>query len=312
MWAGALQQTGHGGDTILIGEIAPYGDTFGGNVPGNFGYMVPLRFVRGLYCVDASLQPLQGSAAAAQGCPTTAAASKSFASQHPALFQATGFAAHPYPTAVAPNVVLPDGPEFVYLATLPRLEHVLDTVMGSYGAAKQLPLYNTEYGYKTNPPFSAGVPANLAAEYLNQAEYMTWRMPRIRSWDQYLLVDPPPGAPSQFVTGLEFYTGMHKPSYDAFRLPIWLPVTSLRSGQTLEVWGCVRPVHYISAPAPARIQLQPEGRKGFQTVASAALRDPSGYLDTRVRFSSAGVVRLAWSYPHGPTVYSREVQITSG
>jgi hypothetical protein len=308
----ALQQTGHGADTILIGEIAPYGDTVGRNLPGNFGYMVPLRFVRDLYCVNASLQPLQGRAAAARDCPTTASASKGFASQHPALFGATGFAVHPYPSgAVAPNVVLALGPEFVYLATLPRLEHVLDTVTSVYGADKDFPLYNTEYGYKTNPPFPYGAPLDTAAAYLNQAEYMTWRMPRIRSWDQYLLVDPLAGGPSEFVTGLEFTNGVHKPSYDAFRIPIYLPVVDQSSGHGLEVWGCVRPVHYVSAPSPARIELQPGGRGAFQTVATVPLTDPSGYFDTTVRFPSGGIVRLAWSYPHGPTVYSRNVEITA-
>jgi len=307
----ALQESGHGGDTILIGETAPYGDTFGGNVPGNFGYMVPLRFVRDLYCVNAALQPLRGSTAAAFGCPTTAAASRSFASDNPALFQATGFAVHPYPTAVAPNVVLAAGPEFVYLATLPRLERVLDTVTATYGAAKQFPLYNTEYGYKTDPPLAGAPSPEQAAAYLNQAEYMTWHTPRLRSWDQYLLVDPPPNAPSQFVTGLKFSNGVPKPSYDAYRMPIYLPLSTQSGGHGLEVWGCVRPVHYIRGPSPARIQLQPGGRGPFQTVATVPLTDPSGYFDTTVRFPSGGVVRLAWSYPRGPTVYSRDVQITA-
>jgi hypothetical protein len=36
----------------------------------------------------------------------------------------------------------------------------------------------------------------------------------------------------------------------------------------------------------------------------------SGYFDTSVRFPSGGTVRLAWSYPHGPTIHSLAVQIT--
>jgi hypothetical protein len=31
-----------------------------------------------------------------------------------------------------------------------------------------------------------------------------------------------------------------------------------------------------------------------------------------VRFPSAGNVRIAWTYPGGPTIYSREVAITGG
>ena len=49
----AFAATGHRGDTILIGETAPRGITTG-NSPGNFSGMVPLRFIRALYCVDTS------------------------------------------------------------------------------------------------------------------------------------------------------------------------------------------------------------------------------------------------------------------
>src|SRR5207248_2268860 len=100
----ALHATGHGGDTILIGETAPRGITVG-DAPGHFQGMVPLRFIRALYCVDANLRPLAGAAARSRGCPLDAAASKQFAAEHPALFQATGFADHPYPQGgIPPNV----------------------------------------------------------------------------------------------------------------------------------------------------------------------------------------------------------------
>jgi hypothetical protein len=311
----ALRQTGHGGDTILIGELAPDGVTVGNNVPGNFGYMVPLRFVRALYCVDLSLHPLRGSAAAARGCPTTAAASKRFASDHPVLFKATGYAVHPYPSgALAPNVVVPYEPDYANLATLPNLEHLLDSVTSTYGASKRFPLYSTEYGYFTNPPYAAGAPLQVAAAYLNWAEYISSRSPRIRSWDQYLLVDPPTGGPSHFVTGLEFANGVQKPSYAAYRMPIYLPATRASSGHELEVWGCVRPARYArldtGAPQRVQIQLRPRAGSAFKTVRTVTITDPNGYFETNVRFASSGTVRLAWSYPRGPTIYSRPVPIT--
>jgi hypothetical protein len=43
----SLSNTGHESDTILIGEVAPRGETTG-NLPGNFSGMVPLRFIRAL------------------------------------------------------------------------------------------------------------------------------------------------------------------------------------------------------------------------------------------------------------------------
>jgi hypothetical protein len=312
----AFQQTGHASDTILIGEIAPYGQTFG-NSPGNFGEMVPMRFVRALYCVGPSLQPLRGNAAAARGCPATSAGSSRFATDHPGLFHATGFAIHPYPQgSVAPDVVLADEPDFVNLASLFRIIGFLDSVTTTYGASRRYPLYITEYGYITNPPYQYGAPLALAAAYLNWAEYIAWKDLRIRSVDQYLLTDPPPGGPSNFDTGLGFFGGKPKPTYSAYRLPIFLPVTRAKRGQSLEVWGCVRPAHYaqINTGTAQRVKLELAPRSGgpFKSLGEVTITNPHGYFDTRVRFPSTGTVRLAWSYPRGPTVYSRVVAITIG
>ena len=304
----ALHQTGHGGDTILIGELAPYGQSVGSNVPGTFGYMVPMRFLRALYCVDASLRPLNGAAAAADGCPANSAA---FASQNPALFQAGGFAVHPYPQGgVPPNVVLDPAADpsggFLYLATIARIEHFLDVVTAQYGASNPFPIYLTEYGYETKPPYQGGAPVAVTPAYENWAEYLTWRNPRLRSWDHYLLVDPP--LPSHFDTGLRFGSDTPKPTLAAFRMPIYLPVTDHRGGD-LEVWGCARPANYAPRPQHVDIQLQAGGHGGFSTVRSVPL-GPSCYVDVSVHFRSGGNVRLAWSYPHGPTIYSRPVAIT--
>jgi hypothetical protein len=312
----ALHETGHGGDTILIGELAPYGLTYGNN-PGNYGNMVPLRFVRALYCVDSSWRPLQGSAAAARGCPATTAGSKQFASAHPGLFQASGYAVHPYPQgSLAPNVVLPNGPDYANLVALPKLEQLLDSVTSTYGAGKQFPLYSTEYGYFTNPPLQGSPAPAVAAAYLNWAEYISWLNPRIRSWDQYLLVDPPSGGPSSFVTGLEFANGVQKPSYAAYRMPIYLPLSKATAGQGLEVWGCVRPAHYVQLATHAaqrvQIELQPSTGGAFKVLKTVEITDPNGYFDTKLQFPSSGIVRLAWSYPQGPTIYSRPVPITVG
>ena len=88
-WAG-LKQTGHGEDTFLIGELAPRGSKHWGVFQG----MKPLVFLRALYCVDSTYRELRGAAASIRGCPTTAAGSKRFRAQNPALFHASGVADH--------------------------------------------------------------------------------------------------------------------------------------------------------------------------------------------------------------------------
>ena len=303
----ALQATGHGGDTILIGELASTGHANPGSTLG----MEPLRFLRALYCVDSRFRELRGAAAAARGCPTNAAGSSHFQARNPALFQATGWSHHPYHLNTAPNVVSPpQDADWVTLADLPKLESSLDRIQRVYGSHKRFPIYLTEYGFDTNPPqFVNSVSPATQAKYLNEAEYMAWRDPRVQTFTQYLLKDDrlEDGARySAFASGLEFVNGKAKPSFAAYRLPIWMPSVSGKRGHSLEVWGCARPAKRYPSGAIGSVQIQLNGR----TVRSVKITNPAGYFDVRVTFPRSGTVRLAWTYPQGATVYSRSVRVT--
>jgi hypothetical protein len=311
----ALAQTGHGNDKILIGELAPRGQTTG-DQPGNFSGMVPLRFIRALYCVDSSLHPLQGTDATARGCPATAAASKAFPAEHPGLFHATGFAIHPYPQGqVPPDVATVNEPDYADLPKLPSLEATLDGAAAAYGSTTRFPIYDTEFGLQTNPPetIARAISPTLAAYYMNWAEYMSWSDPRVASWDQYLLADPQ--GESHFDTGLMFADGTPKDSmYDAFRIALYLPHPSGNHGQALEVWGCVRPAHFAmlasKAPQSASIQFKPSSGGAFKTIQRVTITDNYGYFTTPVTFPSSGSVRIAWARPGGGPLYSRITPVT--
>jgi hypothetical protein len=308
----ALQATGHGHDTILIGEIAPAGSTTGVG-PGNFNSMPPLRFLRALYCVDSSYRQLRGEAARLRGCPTTAAGSAEFAAQNPGLFDASGFSDHPYPQGLPPNTITPDEPDFAELAEIPRLERVLDALQRVYGSDTKFPIYSTEFGYQTTPPDTeAGtVSPQTAAAWLNWSEYLTWLDPRIRSYDQFLLTDPPRG---NFASGLETAAGVPKPGFYAYRMPIYLPVTTTDRGHPLEVWGGVRPAYFARRdthrPQRVKIQFRPTAGAHFETVATVTLTSLYGYFDVKLVLPATGTVRTAWTYPHGPQVFSRAVEVT--
>jgi hypothetical protein len=299
----ALAATGHGPrtDTVLIGETAPRGQS-GPNLPGNFAGMFPLRFVRALYCVDAGFRPLRGTAATRRGCPATAAASARFPAEHPALFRAGGFADHPYPDLLPPNVPTIGAPDAADFAGLGKLERTLDRAAAAYGRHPKLAVYNTEFGYRTDPPIQGDVPLATAARYLNQAEYLSWLDPRIASTDQYLLTDPPGNGLSAFVTGLEFANGTPKPYvFDAYRMPLYLPRTSASRGSSLQVWGCVRPVGDLPRHAAGQrvaIQFARAGTQRYRTVRTVALSDPHGYFEVPVQFPGSGIVRLAWHGLH--------------
>ncbi|HWF72158.1 MAG TPA: hypothetical protein VG186_02365 [Solirubrobacteraceae bacterium] len=306
----ALHATGHGADTILIGETAPRG----ANIPGVANGMLPLRFLRNLYCVGASYHPLTGAAASARRCPTTAAASQQFRSQHPALFDASGFAAHLYtPGQVArPDLASPaNEPDWAGLADLPSLEHTLDRLHTVYGASRQLPIFNTEFGFQTNPPVSTCgcvfLSPTSAAYYLNWAEYIEWRDRRVHSDAQYLLYDAPGPAghtnESGFSSGLLLSNGTPKPSYAAFRLPLYLPVTSVPRGRPIMVWGYVRPAVYAARDTgsvpPVDIQFEPASHGPWTTVRTVTVSGSASAFDVSIRFGGSGSVRLRWSYPAG-------------
>ena len=308
----ALGATGHGQDTILIGELAPAGVRYGTG-PGNFNSMPPLQFLRALYCVDTSYKPLTGEAATERGCPATAAASAKFAAENPGLFKASGVAWHPYPQGLPPNKVTPGEPDYTELAAAPNLEKALDRLQRVYGSDTKFPLWSTEFGYQTTPPDpEAGtVTPEKAAYYLNWAEYLTWLDPRQKSYDQYLLTDPSTG---YFATGLLTASGTPKPGFDAYRMPLFLPVTTGHKGQSLDIWGCVRPApaaaHGTHKAQSVQIQFSSGGTAPFKTVETVPITNEHGYFEVRHAFSSSGDVRLTWSYPHGPEIHSRTVVIT--
>ncbi|MGZ4292758.1 MAG: hypothetical protein ACXVRM_00845 [Solirubrobacteraceae bacterium] len=305
----SLQTTGHGHDRILIGELAPAGATFKG-APGLFGAMAPLRFLRALYCVDADYRQLSGTPARQRGCPTTAAASADFATQNPGLFKAPGFAVHPYSfTSLPPNVRIPNEPDYAELAAMPTLEATLDRLQRVYGSNKKFPIWSTEFGYITNPPNPQyTITPARAAYYLNWAEYITWQDPRIKSFDQFLIQDPP--GSTVFATGLINAAGQPKPALDAFRMPLYLPVSSTAKGHPLLVWGDVRPAQATHKKQIVQIQFRSGTSGPFKTLDRIAITDRHGYFEARETFPASGQVRLAWAPARQALEFSRIADVT--
>jgi hypothetical protein len=315
-WTG-LVASGHtpaAGNQFLIGELAPEGDS----ATGPYIPMTPMPFLRDLYCVGGNWRPLTGAPASALGCPATAAAVARFTTAHPGLFQATGFAHHPYYFFERPSYSSPDR-NYVPLANISRLEVGLQRVLGAYGDHTQMPIWFTEYGYQTKPPdpYQTVTPAEQAT-YLNEADYMSWRNPRILSVAQFELYDSPPnpaykpnefGYWDTFQTGLLFARGRPKPALAAYRLPVWIPGPRFRRGQRVFVWGQVRPA---SSGAAATAAIQWKGATGgYRTLATVTTTGTSGYFTAYVRPAGTGTVRTAWT--SGRTTYtSRLVPVTQG
>jgi hypothetical protein len=332
----SLRATGHqpATDTILFGELAPRGESFWGLFSG----MTPLDFLRNLYCVDSGYHPLRGAAAAIRGCPTTAAGSRRFRAQNPALFQATGISDHPYMRWYAPNHELTPDPvnhlstrDYTSLGDIGNLSGAINRLVGVYGVRTRLPIYDTEFGYITSPPKHSPDPnvkstrvyylsPATAADYMNWAEYLSWRNPQLRTFDQYLLYDPVRPTRGndwgQFASGLLSWTGAQKATYYAFRLPLYLPQTTARRGHALEVWGCVRPAPFglldTGSPQTAQIQFAPAGSGNYGMVETVTIRPGSNcYFDVHITFPSSGTVRLAYTYPPGDQLLGNGAMVVS-
>jgi hypothetical protein len=268
----ALQETGHGNDTILVGETAPKGQLDARGVTRSIDAQ---RFIRELYCVDDNLQFYKGTSAEVRACPTTDQVG-SFVAAHPALFAASGWAHHPVELTRAPDRPPTHSDAWVTMANLKDLSRLLRHVRARYrqSIAEPIALYLTRFGYQTKPP---GATLARQAEYLDQAEYLAWHSGSVHTLGRF------PSGPKE-----------RRPADDAYALPVWLPSPTVRKNGALDVWGLVR-----AAPEGRHVAVSIQVRAGpghpWQRIATRATTGIRGYLTASVHVRRSGQLRLAWN-----------------
>jgi hypothetical protein len=239
-----LRANGHARDQILLGETAPLGRRYGS--PGKRS-MAPGAFVRAVLCIDARGRPLRGLDARALHCH-----------KRMKKLLATGWAHHPYTRAASRGPRAKVGPDDITLSKIGRLTSTLQRGAHRRRIRGKLPIYLTEYGYQTNPPDRySGVRPSKAAEWLNESDWMAYRMPRVKAVAQYELYDER-GGRGGFQTGLRYRSGKAKPGLAAYRLPIWVV---RRSGRT-SIWGQARAGGHSDR---IYIRYQPKRGRGWRT-----------------------------------------------
>ena len=333
-WVG-LRATGHAGNTFLFGELAPRG--ISGTAPANGAGVKPVAFLSALYCETTAGKRLTGKLASENDCSSSGAA---FKKANPALFDATGVSDHPYGQGISPTTKTGDctlpgqgktfciasgsrkaDPLWTDLASISDLENGLAKDLKAYGSSKKYPIWSTEYGYWTSPPGknachsatedNCDLSQTKAAEYLNQAEYVSYKNPRIASFDQYQLFDPtiPP-----WTDGLLTTAGAAKPAFAAWELPFFMPTTSVKKASNLTVWGDARPCGYYKLTygiAPkVLIQIQPHGTGAWQTLKTVSISNARGYFSTTANFATSGNVRLIYAVSPNIVFASRTQAIT--
>lgn len=283
--AKGLAASGHRSDELLFGETAPIGRRTGtlSKRP-----IAPGAFLRGALCLDARGRKLSKSAAArALDC-----------GGFPRL-PVTGVAHHPYTRGGSRPPTDAGGATEITISSASRLKAIVRQAAARGRIRSGLRISYTEFGFQTNPPdelFGVGLEAQAA--YLNQSDWIAYRDPGVRTVAQYELRDEQSSA--AFQTGLRFLDGRPKPSFVAYRMPLWLT----RKGSQYRVWGQVRPAA-DGAREPVEVQSAPPGSDAFETVTTATTEGRKGFVDVTVP-ARPGSWRLRWTPAGGgETITSR-------
>jgi hypothetical protein len=172
---------------------------------------------------------------------------------------------HPYYRKTGP-FSHPPGRDDLTPSSVGRLRALLAAAARNGRVTGSLPLWDTENGSQTRPPDPKGTTPARQARYINEAEYLAWRTPYVRSFSQYLLTDEQPVW--AFQSGLLFLDGKPKPALVAYQLPLYVE----KAGKGVVVWG------RIPGTAGHDVTIHPS--RGPDLV--IRVTDPHGYFTKRI------------------------------
>jgi hypothetical protein len=140
-----------------------------------------------MFCVNRRYRPYEGRQAKARGCDKVGRLR--VLDRFPRL----GFGHHPYTRKAAPGK-RERRLDMLTIGNAGALPRALDKIAARTGLiAPQMPVFFTEFGYQTLPPDPfRGVSEEQQAQYLNEADFIAWKSPRVFSTAQFQLYDVPP------------------------------------------------------------------------------------------------------------------------
>ncbi|MEX2252826.1 MAG: hypothetical protein WD649_01630 [Thermoleophilaceae bacterium] len=302
--ARALLRTGHGDDLLLFGETAALGAR---GKPADRA-MPPARFLRELFCLKSNFRRHRGRAARDRRCGNVG--KLEILDRFPRL----AYGHHPYTRKKAPTL-RERRRDAITIANLGRLPKLLDRLARATEAFRSgMPIFLTEFGYETKPPDPfRGLPFATQAAYINQADYLAFRQPRIVSTTQFLINDDRPDTRARrgtrkywltFQTGLFTASGQAKPALDAYLLPFDIR----RSGGSLRAWGQLR-FTKNGAPQLVAIQFRPAGGSNWRTVANQRVTNSVGMFEATVPDIGGASWRALWTSPDGAERRSSRITV---
>ena len=218
-----LRGTGHRSDTILLGDAAPLGSdpsvccrALGRarrDCRNAIRQSAPETFARAVLCIDSRGRRLRGAVAREQGC-TRARKLNVTGLRAPPVHAGRGWP----PTS---RVNAGD----ITISTLSRLTRLLDQAGAPGRVARRLPVYLTEHGFRPSPTTCSGSRSPSRRSTSTSPTGSQYNNARVRTTAQYMIADDA-NEVRGFQSGLRFAadwrSGARKPSYDAYRLPIWV------------------------------------------------------------------------------------------
>ncbi|MBW3607597.1 MAG: hypothetical protein KY463_04465 [Actinobacteria bacterium] len=283
-----LERSGHGSDTILLGETAPMGSDQRGARNG----LRPVPFLREMVCLKPDGTPYTGADATRRRCHTFV--------RNPTL-KATAFAHHPYTKKAAPTIA-PKKPDDITMANIGTLGPLLDTLSSQSGGKVPggLPIFLTEFGYESQPDPRNGIPYMRQAEFNQLGEFLAYNEPRVAATTQFLLRDAPPLRRSP-VTGKKYrkgsreywftyqsglYTtrGRAKPAAYAYAFPL---VIFSASPGVVNFWGQAR---FLPNGAPHTVVFlwRPTPQTPWQQISEGIATSPRGFFTGAVPIPGPG------------------------
>lgn len=267
------------GAQVIAGTLAPRGaDPLQRNRP-----LRPLAFIRAFGCVDEAYRPVRTGRC------------RGFL---PARID--GFAYHPHSIKASPSTPSPRTDD-ANLADLKKLETTLDAVQRARGfttpTGAHTPLHLTEFSYQTSPPDPYdGIPPARQSRWLQEAAYVAWRDPRVRTLVQYEWQDEPTksvGAGRKryagWQSGLLFKDGRAKPALAGFQHPFVADATTL--APRVRFWGQIRPGRFHA------IALQRRSPSGAWVTIARLRTDVRGVFVKTLAAPPRGVYRYRSTDP---------------
>jgi hypothetical protein len=190
------------------------------------------------------------------------------------------------------------------MADLPRLFAVLDRLSRlkrlKPTRGKRFNVHLTEFGYQTSPPdHETGITLAQQALYLQQAAYVAWKHPRVRSLIHYQWIDEPVHyrgtgslAYAGWQSGLLLVNGEPKPAAAMFQNPFL--VDRKPRAKRARFWGQVRPggSHVVT------LQRRRRGSQAWANVA-AIPTNSRGFWSRVLPASASYEYRFMWRNPSG-------------